>query len=229
MRNAFAFCRAVACLNPPSSFHTMPFINDFCWFELSGTHSRAQTRTPAIFLDRDGVIIEEKHYLCDPCGVEIIRGVPRKLEELRASGLPIIVVTNQSGIGQGLFGWDDYDAVHRRMIELIGISRPFAAVYANGHGPRETGAPWRKPNPGMLLQAAADLNLDMGASVMVGDKLVDLQAAAGAGIGRLVHVASGHGRSEREKVIACFGNAELVNSLADFRLKTTIEDGSFNL
>ena len=175
-------------------------------------------QTPAIFLDRDGVIIEEKHYLCDPDGVVLISGVKEKLATLVNSGLPIVLVTNQSGIGRGMFGWGEYELVHERMLELLDLGELFAAVYANGHAPADKKADWRKPNPGMFLQAAADLNIALEPSVMVGDKLVDLQAASRAGIRRLVHVLTGHGADEREQVMSCFQHAELINSLADFQL-----------
>jgi D-glycero-D-manno-heptose 1,7-bisphosphate phosphatase len=194
----------------------MPFLNSQHWHEIH--RPKGAARTPAIFLDRDGVIIEEKHYLRDPDQVELIPGTVAKLKELLRHGLPLVVVTNQSGIGQGLFSWAAYELVHQRMLDLIGIDKPFAAIYANSHAPTETQGTWRKPNPGMFVQAAADLNLCLESSAMVGDKVVDLEAASRAGIKRIVHVKTGHGTSERAKVIACYPRAELVNSLADFAL-----------
>lgn len=103
------------------------------------------------------------------------------------------------------------------MLDLLDIDRPFAAVYANSYRPDEGGdaeAPWRKPSPGMLLQAASDLDLHLESSVMVGDKLVDLQAGDRAGIIRLIHIRSGHGAGERPKIAANFPGAELADSLA---------------
>lgn len=196
----------------------MPFLDEQRWFEIYDEPNHASTKTPAIFLDRDGVIIVEKHYLRDPEHVELYPGVAEKLEFLRQFKFPIVVVTNQSGIGQGLFGWAEYNLVHQRMFDLLRMNRPFAAVYANAHHPAEIEASWRKPNPGMILQAAADLNICLESSVMVGDKWVDLEAATRAGIKHLVHVRTGHGVSERPAVIRHYPNAALVNSLAHLSL-----------
>lgn len=196
----------------------MPFLDEQRWYEIHHKSNQSITKTPAIFLDRDGVIIAEKHYLRDPEQVELYSGVAEKLEFLLQLKLPIVVVTNQSGIGQGLFGWADYNLVHQRILDLLRMDQPFAAVYANAHHPAETEASWRKPNPGMFLQAAADLNICLKSSVMVGDKWVDLEAAARAGIKHLVHVRTGHGVSERSTVIKHWPQAEFVNSLAQLNL-----------
>lgn len=194
----------------------MPFLDEKRWYEIHGKSLLTNIETPAIFLDRDGVIIEEEHYLRDPEKVELYPGVAEIFESLRLFKVPIVLVTNQSGIGQGLFGWAEYNLVHQRILNLLKMDQPFTAVYANAHSPAEAEASWRKPNPGMLLQAAADLNICLESSVMVGDKWVDLEAAARAGVKRLVHVKTGHGVSERPKVIRHCPQAELVNSLADF-------------
>jgi len=196
----------------------MPFLDEHRWCEIHDEPSRSKTKTPAIFLDRDGVIIVEKHYLQDPEQVEIYPGVAKKLEALRQLKVPVMIVTNQSGIGQGFFGWTEYNLVHQRMLDLLGMGQLFAAVYANSHHPAETEALWRKPNPGMILQAAADMNICLESSVMVGDKLVDLKAANQAGIKHLVHVKTGHGANERPAVLKHCPQAVLINSLADLSL-----------
>jgi D-glycero-D-manno-heptose 1,7-bisphosphate phosphatase len=198
----------------------MPFLDEQRWYEIHDTSRAGNGKTAAIFLDRDGVIIQEKHYLHDPEQTELIPGAAEKLRTLRQHDLPIVVVTNQSGIGQRLFGWAEYESVHQRILDLLKMDQPFTAVYANAYAPTETAASWRKPNPGMFLQAAADLNICLESSVMVGDKWVDLEAASQAGIKNLVHVKTGHGASERPKVIKNYPQAELVNSLADFTLDT---------
>lgn len=193
----------------------MQFLDSERCFEISNSPDHSAAQVPAIFLDRDGVIIEDKHYLRDPEKVELIPGVAEKIRSLRNVGVPLVIVTNQSGIGQGMYGWDEYEAVHKRMIELLAVEQPFTAVYANAYPPTEAQAEWRKPNPGMFLQAASDLNLCLESSVMIGDKLVDLKAAERAGIKRLVHVMTGHGVTERRKVVAAYPQAELFESLAD--------------
>lgn len=192
----------------------MPFLDGQCWCEIDDASRHARPKTSAIFLDRDGVIIVEKNYLSDPAQVDLYPGVADKIGSLRKLGLPIVVVTNQSGIGQGLFGWAEYSLVHQRMVDLLKIEQPFSAVYANSHTSAELGAAWRKPNPGMLLQASRDLNICLETSIMVGDKLVDMEAAARAGVKHLIHVKTGHGVSERPKVIMHCPQAELSDSLA---------------
>lgn len=192
----------------------MPFIDENRWFEFYADPDRSSAGTPAVFLDRDGVVIAEKHYLRDPKQVELYPGIPEMLKSLHEFRVPIVLVTNQSGIGQKLFGWPEYDLVHQRMLHLLNMEQPFTGIYANAYHPSDTEASWRKPNPGMLLQAAADLNICLESSVMVGDKCVDLDAAARAGVKQLIHVKTGHGAAERQIVIRNFPNAMLVDSLA---------------
>jgi D-glycero-D-manno-heptose 1,7-bisphosphate phosphatase len=193
----------------------MPFLDNQRWYELGSAARMPTPGSPAIFLDRDGVIIEEKHYLRDPAQVELCPGAAQKIRALKQLGLPIVVVTNQSGIGQGLFGWPEYLQVHQRMLDLLETGDLFAAVYANGHTSAESDAAWRKPNPGMLLQAASDLRISLEHSVMVGDKLVDLQAGQRAGVRHLVQVKTGHGVAERPKVLREYPTAHLTDTLAD--------------
>lgn len=199
----------------------MPFLDERCWYEIYDAPREQGAPRSGIFLDRDGVIIEEKHYLQDPEQVELYPGVADVLESFRSLNVPVVVVTNQSGIGQGFFGWAEFHAVHRRILDLLPLEQPFAAIYANAHHPSERQASWRKPNSGMILRAAADLNISLESSVMVGDKLVDLQAAERAGVKRLVHVRTGHGDTERSKVITHCPQAELIDSLADLNFDLT--------
>ena len=96
-------------------------------------------------------------------------------------GWPVVVVTNQSGIARGFFSWADVDNVNNRVQELLGFDAPLAAIYANGHGPDAPVNSWRKPNPQMLMEASRHLNLDLQRSVLIGDRLSDLQAGAATG------------------------------------------------
>lgn len=193
----------------------MPFLDAARWYEIHDAPLESLRERAAVFLDRDGVVIEEKHYLGDPDQVNILPGAAELLKFVRSCGVPVVLITNQSGIGNGYFTWDDYHQVQKRIVDLLGIERPFTAVYANSYASRESSASWRKPNPGMFLQAAIDLHLNLSASMMVGDKLVDIAAADDAGVKRLVHVRTGHGVGEREKVAATYPQAELLDSLAD--------------
>ena len=157
---------------------------------------------PALFVDRDGTVIEDPGYIADPDKVSLIAGAAAALRAFRDAGYALILVTNQSGIGRGLYRWSDYEAVAARFRELLAAEGiVFDAELACGHSPEEGAAcGWRKPAPGMIREAADRLQLDLARSVMAGDKLSDLEAGAAAGIPRLVYVESGQGAAERERV-----------------------------
>ena len=190
--------------------------------------------TPALFLDRDGVVIEDKHHLHKPDEVELCPGIIELLSHAKKSGWPAVLITNQSGIARGLFSWQDYEAVTQRLLELLGDASPLSAIYANGHGPDAAANSWRKPSPGMLLAAAAELNLDLARSLFVGDRLSDLQAGEQAGLCWVAHVSTGHGEQERERVFAWHNHHHettidgeeielaLLESLHDFPLERII-------
>jgi len=173
---------------------------------------------PALFLDRDGTLIEDPGYISSPDDVRMLPGIPDALRRFREAGHALVIVTNQSGIGRGLYGWRDYDSVAARLAELLlaeGIA--IDMTLACGHAPEEGAAcGWRKPAPGMVLEAARLLALDLSRSIMAGDKLADIEAAHAAGIGRAVHVASGQGMKERPSVLAWKAGPppELLDSLA---------------
>lgn len=172
---------------------------------------------PALFVDRDGTVIEDPGYIDDPDAVRLIPGVAATLRRFRDAGFALVLVTNQSGIGRGLYSWDDYEAVAARLRELLAAAGvAFDAELACAHSP-DAVCDWRKPAPGMIREAAARFALDLGRSVLAGDKLTDLQAGAAAGIPCLVHVATGHGATERERVGAWHG-AVAVTTLADLSL-----------
>lgn len=145
----------------------------------------------AAFLDRDGVINVDRGYVHRIEDFEFIDGVPQALARLQRAGWALVVVTNQSGIGRGRFSEADYQrlSAHLRS-ELRRSGVELDAVVHCPHRPDE-GCDCRKPAPGMLLRAAAALGLDLPASVMVGDKLADLQAGRAAGVARCVLVLSG--------------------------------------
>ena len=183
--------------------------------------------TPALFLDRDGVLIEDKHYICNPNDVKLCHGAKKFLEQSKNNQWPVVVVTNQSGISRGLFDWSAYESVTQRLLQLLGTETLISAIYANGHGPNANLNSWRKPSPGMLLAAAKDLNIDLSRSILVGDRLTDLQAGESAGLPFLIHVLTGHGKQERA-AIESWGKQyqlqiknpsfklALINSLEDF-------------
>ena len=202
-------------------------INDWViHYSLPGSVQR-----PALFLDRDGTIIENVPYLNDPEKVVLIKGVAERINEFKNSGFAIVVVTNQSGVARGVCSADQYRAVEMRMQQLLGL-QCVDAVYAcpflpGGEGGYNLDHCWRKPSDGMLRTAAQDLNLDLSRSLMVGDSLSDIAAGARAGVSLLVHLLSGHGMEEREEVVRNFAKRSsrvsgsallLLDTLADLNI-----------
>lgn len=181
---------------------------------------------PALFLDRDGVVIEDMDYISKADDVRLIDGVRQTIDQFRAAGHAIVIVTNQSGVARGYFERSDYLAVEARIKALLNDSGP-DAVYAcpfhvNGKPPFDVNHPWRKPGDGMLRTAAERLSIDLSKSVMVGDRLSDIEAGLSAGLRGVVHVLTGIGTRERQKVdrlIAdgskCRQRIHLTTSIAD--------------
>lgn len=135
--------------------------------------------TPAIFLDRDGTLMVDTGYVSDPALVTVLPGVSEALRVLKAAGFRLVIITNQSGIGRGFFTEADYHAVHTRLVELVGSGVLDAAYFCPDHPDVATDR--RKPGPGMILEAARDLNLDLARSWMIGDRESDVAAGLAAG------------------------------------------------
>jgi histidinol-phosphate phosphatase family protein len=148
---------------------------------------------PAVFLDRDGTLIVEKRYLSDPRGVELEEGVVDGLARLQEDGHPLIVLSNQSGIGRGMFTEQDAERVNERVAALLsGFGIHILAWYMCPHAP-DFACDCRKPLPGMPLAASRDLGLALPGSYVVGDKQCDLEVADAIG-GTGILVTTGHGR-----------------------------------
>ena len=156
---------------------------------------------PCIFFDRDGVIIEDCHYIKNHEDVKLCPGVKKLIRYLYNEKHKVIIVTNQSGISRKYLSWQDYQEVTSKIINLLGSPNPITAIYANSFTDKNNGF-WRKPNPGMLFQAAKDYSIDLESSILIGDRKTDLDAGVNAGIKKLVHVLTGHGASERERIIS---------------------------
>lgn len=152
---------------------------------------------PAVFLDRDGTLMAEVDYCRDPALVRLLPGVREGLARLRQAGYRLVIITNQSGIGRGLITTAEYEAVHARLLELLGADLIDATYYCPDHPDQASDR--RKPAPGMLLEAARDLGLDLSASYLIGDKASDLECARRAGA-RGVLVRTGYGEAEAAKV-----------------------------
>lgn len=168
-------------------------------------------RRPALFLDRDGVVVEETHYLHRPEDVRLIPGAAQVVALANRRGVPVVIVTNQGGIAYGYFGWDDFKAVQDRILKELAADGAFVdAVLACPYNPKgnppydHPNHPARKPNPGMLLCAAGALDLDLSGSWIVGDHATDIEAGRNAGLAGGVHVTTGHGThaGQREAAMA---------------------------
>ena len=133
---------------------------------------------PAIFLDKDGTLIDDVPYNVDPARIVLATGARGACVALASAGYALVVVTNQSGIARGLFTADALGPVEARLRDLIGV--PLAGFYHCPHGVHDV-CTCRKPQPGMLVQAARDLDLDLSQSWMVGDILNDVEAGNRAG------------------------------------------------
>ena len=156
----------------------------------------------AILLDRDGTLIHERNYLCDPAGVELEHQVVPALRRLHEAGYLLIIVTNQSGIGRGLYTEAQFRAVQDELSRLLGEHGiPIAGDYHCPHHPTEARGEYlrvcecRKPAPGMVRSALADFDLDPAQTFMVGDTLNDVAAGQNAGI-RGVLIRTGYGAEQ---------------------------------
>jgi D-glycero-D-manno-heptose 1,7-bisphosphate phosphatase len=145
---------------------------------------------PAIFLDRDGTLMEDTGYVSRPEDVRVYPGTAEALAALKARGFRTVIVTNQSGIARGYFSETDYHAVHARLMEVLGPGLIDAAYFCADHP--DANSARRKPAPGMLLEAARDLSLDLAHSWMVGDRVGDLEAGRRAGCSTIL-VRTGEG------------------------------------
>ena len=193
--------------------------------------SAAGTLRRAAFLDRDGVINVDHGYTFRREDFEFVPGTLAACAQLHRMGLALVVVTNQSGIGRGLYTEADY----RRLTDWIktefaAAAAPLAGVY---HCPHLTAAPLieyrracncRKPAPGMLLAAARDLSLDLGRSVLFGDKASDIEAGAAAGVPQRVLLGTDGGALPPELPLATARFASLADAVASPILRAALMD-----
>lgn len=155
--------------------------------------------TAAVFLDRDGTLIVEREYLADPAGVELLPGAVRGLRRLQEAGLPLILVTNQSGIGRGLFTEAQMHQVHARLKALLAAEQVrLTRIYFAPEAPDQPSR-GRKPSPQFLFDARDELGLDLARSFMIGDKLIDLECGWNAGVQRSILVRTGYGAQVEQR------------------------------
>lgn len=163
----------------------------------------------ALFVDRDGVLIEDTNYVGRPEDLHVLNGAAEAVARCNGLRIPVVVVTNQSGIARGLYGWDGFTAVQDALAAALAKSNAhFDAVLAcahhgDGDPPFDISShPWRKPNPGMLLAAAERMKLDLSRSWMAGDRAGDLQAARAASLQGGVLISPDQPDSERDTSIS---------------------------
>ena len=165
-------------------------------------------KQPAVFLDRDGTINVEKDYLHKIEDFEFIPGAPEAIKRLKEAGFLVIVVSNQSGVGRGYFDEQAVDKLHRHMQSKLAVhNTSIDAFYFCPHHPEKGLGNYkvvcdcRKGEPGMLLQAAKEYDIDLQKSFMIGDKLADIEAGQRAGCHALL-VLTGYGQSVLSKAEA---------------------------
>jgi len=168
----------------------------------------------AVFLDRDGTLIEEGEYLHRPEDVVIFPGTGAALRQLSEAGFALFMVSNQSGVGRGYFTMADVENVHRHLcaeLEREGVR--FAKIYVAPEAPDQPSR-GRKPSPQFLFDARDEFGVDLGGSYMIGDKLIDLECGWNAGVKQSLLVRTGYGAELERKSPGKMKKAVLVDDLA---------------
>lgn len=164
---------------------------------------------PAFILDRDGVINQERNYVHRIDDFVFLDGVFPACREFQKAGYLLVITTNQAGIARGYYGESDYQRLttwmlaefSRQGVRISGVYHcPHHPLYGRGEYLQDCNC--RKPGPGMILAAARDHGLDLGRSILVGDKVTDIEAGRSAGVGCCLLVSSGHLLTERDMAAA---------------------------
>jgi len=167
----------------------------------------------AVFLDRDGTIIEEKHFLHRPKNVVILPGVVAALQRLQAAGFKLFIVSNQSGVGRGYFTLADVEKVHEHLIrEFAREGVRFEKIYVSPEAP-DTPSRGRKPSPQFLFDARDEFDIDLAGSYMIGDRLVDLECGWNAGVKKCLLVRTGYGADVERTSADRLSSAVVVSDL----------------
>src|SRR5467141_3341305 len=168
----------------------------------------------AVFLDRDGTLIEEREYLHRPAEAVIFPGVAPALKRLQDAGFALFIVTNQSGVGRGFFTLADVEALHAHLAgEFARAGVRFAKIYVAPEAPDQP-SHGRKPSPQFLFDARDEFALDLAQSFFVGDKLSDLECGWNAGVKKSILVRTGYGRDVEKKLGDKIETAFVANDLA---------------
>jgi D-glycero-D-manno-heptose 1,7-bisphosphate phosphatase len=178
-----------------------------------------------LFLDRDGVVVEETDYLGRAEDVRMIPAAALAIAQCNRQNIPVVLVTNQSGIARGYYGWKDFQEVQAALCTALAsagahIDATLACGYhADGHPPyRIADHWWRKPNPGMIIEAGHRLRLDLRRSWIVGDRASDIASGRGASLAGGILVLTGYGTHETDAALALADaqyTVEISDTLAD--------------
>lgn len=203
------------------------------WVSTDG--SRLQGGDAGLFLDRDGVVVDEAGYLRRAQDVHIAKGAAELIAWANGLGIPVVVVSNQSGIARGLFGWPDHEGVEREMARMLALrgaridlslACPFHPDFTHGYSAEH--AQWRKPGRGMLLHASGLLGLNLPRSWMIGDKASDVEAARSAGLPACIHILTGHGPEERDRAVTLASPTFQVLTADDMEAAIEVLKARFN-
>lgn len=167
----------------------------------------------AVFVDRDGTLIEEKEYLHRPEEVVILAGAAQALKQLQDAGFLLIIVTNQSGVGRGYFTLADVERVHAHVLcEFAKSGVEFRKIYFAPEAPDQPSR-GRKPSPQFLFDARDEFQIDLAGSYMIGDKLIDLECGWNAGLKKSILVRTGYGAKLEQNSPHLIGKAAVVDDL----------------
>src|SRR5436305_826896 len=164
--------------------------------------------SPAVFIDRDGTIMQDADYCSDPREVKIFPRVAEALRRLKSKGFKLIVITNQSGIGRGLFTIEQYRAVEAEVLRQLGNGLIDATYFCPDVPGQHSSC--RKPAPGMIVQATREHRIDLSRSFFIGDKEIDAECGRNAGV-RAIRVQTGF-QSDPAGTIADWVAADLVEA-----------------
>ena len=168
----------------------------------------------AVFLDRDGTLIEEREYLHRPAEAVIFPGAAPALKRLQDAGFALFIITNQSGVGRGFFTLADVEAVHAHLAgEFARAGVRFAKIYVAPEAPDQP-SHGRKPSPQFLFDARDEFGIDLSESYLIGDKLSDLECGWRAGVKKSLLVRTGYGAELERQPRGKIGAAVAVNDLA---------------
>lgn len=153
----------------------------------------------AVFLDRDGTIIEERHYLKEPSQIVFLEGACEALQLLQRMDFKLVIVTNQSGVKRGLFSLGDLEKIHKQLTGMLGeCGVGIEGIYVSTDLPHE-GSATRKPATGLIERAASELGLELTGSYCIGDKDEDIEMGKRMGL-KTIRVLTGYGTQHKGTV-----------------------------